>query len=295
MFKDPPHQPHSTQILPGTILDAPTLTSLDAPRQETPWCMQHDERMQNRSVHPPGERRDYRYATLVRPPPFQQLDDLQFFFSMLLYLGLSSHGVILFLCGGRQLTASPHHVLCCTGPGRAPHGSTSSAPAATTRPHAWQTPASVAVPGGSADGSWRLQRRRGATALPCTRAGCCCNTSLWIICIVRSSQWCSADGTGCTSVLPASRWGRPASGHGGCSVCATSRWHGDWDAASSTGAPRASWQLLCCDASSSCLWPCWLQSCWLQPCWLLPRTHRAGEAGAAAVVSGWLASVRQCK
>ena len=66
MFQDPPHQPHVTRILPGTVLDQARLCDLDRPRQETPWCLQHDARMAQRSVHPPGERIDYRYATVVR-------------------------------------------------------------------------------------------------------------------------------------------------------------------------------------------------------------------------------------
>ena len=66
LFKDPPHQAHLTQILPGTVLDPQGLSALDLPRHETPWCLQHDERMAQRGVHPPGERVDYRYAQVVR-------------------------------------------------------------------------------------------------------------------------------------------------------------------------------------------------------------------------------------
>ena len=78
MFKDPPHQPHETRLLPGVQAPAPELTQHDTPRLETPWCLQHDERMAMRqqqnphshhaagSMHPMGERRDFRYATVVR-------------------------------------------------------------------------------------------------------------------------------------------------------------------------------------------------------------------------------------
>jgi hypothetical protein len=66
MFKDPPHQPHATQLMPGTHVEKCGLSALDLPRVETPWCLQHDARMAQRSVHPPGERVDYRYATVVR-------------------------------------------------------------------------------------------------------------------------------------------------------------------------------------------------------------------------------------
>lgn len=70
MFEDPPHQAHSCRIMPGTQLRPPSLTALDAPKQGTLWCMQHEARMaqRDRGVHPPGERRDFRYNQVVRAP-----------------------------------------------------------------------------------------------------------------------------------------------------------------------------------------------------------------------------------
>jgi hypothetical protein len=58
-FKDPPHQVHKTWPMPGTILSAPSLSTMDVPLQGTLWCMQHDKRMAQRNGQLPADRRDY--------------------------------------------------------------------------------------------------------------------------------------------------------------------------------------------------------------------------------------------
>jgi hypothetical protein len=48
IYADPPHLKHIPSILPGTELPDRVLTAADRPRQETLWCMRHDERMRER-------------------------------------------------------------------------------------------------------------------------------------------------------------------------------------------------------------------------------------------------------